>query len=124
VLGYRPAIKASDVWDVHGKGVTGYPRKMNGESNRRRSVRCARQTPFKAVGIMVFVCLACNTLICGQTNPKSPTGNEQLGAQQPLLSAQAIRVDRIPRLDGTLNDPLWQQASPVSGFLQRALGRA
>jgi hypothetical protein len=28
-------------------------------------------------------------------------------------------VDRAPRLDGTLNDPLWQQATPISNFSQR-----
>jgi hypothetical protein len=28
-------------------------------------------------------------------------------------------VDRAPGLDGTLNDPLWQQATPISNFLQR-----
>jgi hypothetical protein len=28
-------------------------------------------------------------------------------------------VDRAPRLDGTLNDPLWQRATPISNFLQR-----
>src|SRR5438128_3902464 len=33
--------------------------------------------------------------------------------------AQAVRVDRAPRLDGTLNDPLWQAAEPVRDFRQR-----
>jgi hypothetical protein len=33
--------------------------------------------------------------------------------------AQAARVERSPRLDGTLEDPLWQQASPIAGFKQR-----
>jgi hypothetical protein len=28
-------------------------------------------------------------------------------------------VDRAPRLDGTLDDPLWLQATPVTGFVQR-----
>ena len=32
---------------------------------------------------------------------------------------QATRVDHAPRLDGTLADPLWQQASPIDNFLQR-----
>jgi len=32
---------------------------------------------------------------------------------------QAVRVERSPRLDGTLDDPLWQQASPITGFKQR-----
>ena len=33
--------------------------------------------------------------------------------------AQAARVERPPRLDGTLNDPLWQSAALVAGFRQR-----
>jgi len=44
-------------------------------------------------------------------------------AQPPLTDtmriAQATRVDRAPLLDGTLNDPLWQQANPVTDFRQR-----
>jgi hypothetical protein len=43
----------------------------------------------------------------------------QVGGQAPLRTAQASRVDRAPKLDGTLDDPLWQQASPISNFLQR-----
>ncbi len=33
--------------------------------------------------------------------------------------AQATRVERAPRMDGTLNDPLWQKAEPVGDFMQR-----
>jgi hypothetical protein len=33
--------------------------------------------------------------------------------------AQAVRVDRPPKLDGTLNDPLWQQATLITDFWQR-----
>ena len=33
--------------------------------------------------------------------------------------AEAVRVDRAPRLDGTLNDPLWQSAKTITGFRQR-----
>src|ERR1035437_5650286 len=33
--------------------------------------------------------------------------------------AQAVRVDHAPRLDGTLDDPIWQQASPITDFKQR-----
>ena len=34
-------------------------------------------------------------------------------------SAEAIRIDHAPRLDGTVNDPLWQQALPITDFKQR-----
>ncbi len=33
--------------------------------------------------------------------------------------ARATRTDRAPRLDGTLDDPLWQTAEPISDFKQR-----
>jgi hypothetical protein len=43
----------------------------------------------------------------------------QRGAQDELRTVQASRVDHAPKLDGTLDDPLWQQATPVTNFLQR-----
>jgi uncharacterized protein DUF5916/cellulose/xylan binding protein with CBM9 domain len=51
-----------------------------------------------------------------QTTQRSET---QAGAQEPGRTAKAIRVERAPGLDGTLNDPEWQSATPISGFLQR-----
>ena len=33
--------------------------------------------------------------------------------------AHAVRVDSAPRLDGTLTDPLWQTADPITDFRQR-----
>lgn len=47
--------------------------------------------------------------------------NSQTGIQEPMRTASALRVDRVPRLDGRLNDPLWQQATPTNSFLQREL---
>jgi Domain of unknown function (DUF5916)/Carbohydrate family 9 binding domain-like len=35
------------------------------------------------------------------------------------LSAEATRVNQAPKLDGTLNDPLWQSAKPITDFRQR-----
>ncbi len=35
------------------------------------------------------------------------------------LVAQAVHVEHAPRLDGTLDDPLWQAAVPVTDFRQR-----
>jgi hypothetical protein len=40
-------------------------------------------------------------------------------APEPFPAAQATRVEEPPKLDGTLNDPLWQEATPISNFLQR-----
>ncbi len=39
--------------------------------------------------------------------------------QDDARRAEAVRVDRAPRLDGTLNDPLWQSAKPIIDFRQR-----
>ena len=59
-----------------------------------------------------------------QTSQKIPGSKpenkeRQIGVQEPLRAAQASRVEEAPRLDGTLDDPLWRQATPISNFLQR-----
>src|SRR5208337_33947 len=45
---------------------------------------------------------------------ESPT----IGAEGQRIVV-AVRVDHPPRLDGTIDDPLWQQASPITDFKQR-----
>ena len=40
-------------------------------------------------------------------------------AEAPDHTAQAVRVENGPRMDGTLDDPLWQLANPISGLRQR-----
>jgi len=56
-------------------------------------------------------------------NPQDPSGAQsresQAGTQQPLRIARATRVEHPPKLDGTLDDPIWQLASPITEFLQR-----
>ena len=39
--------------------------------------------------------------------------------QEKAGMAEAVRVDRAPRMDGTLNDPLWQSAKSIADFRQR-----
>src|SRR5713226_5284374 len=41
------------------------------------------------------------------------------GPQESSRIARAARVEQAPKLDGTLDDPLWQQAEPISEFHQR-----
>ena len=41
------------------------------------------------------------------------------GAQVESRAAEAARVDHAPKLDGTLDDPLWQRAEPIVDFRQR-----
>src|SRR2546421_4900238 len=63
---------------------------------------------------LVLVCLNSGTLWAKAVpNPSLPFPQE--GAHE----AEAVRVDRAPRLDGTLNDPLWQLANPIADFRQR-----
>jgi hypothetical protein len=92
---------------------------MNGESNRRLSMPGYISWPVRADRAVAFVLFTCNALIWGQSNPASQAGRAQEGVQQSLQSVQAFRADHAPRLDGTLNDPIWQQATPVTGFSQR-----
>src|SRR6266700_2860528 len=74
------------------------------------------------ISVCVFVLgLLCHSslLLNAQSQPSSQAKERQIGAQEPLRTAKASRVDRAPKLDGTLNDPIWQQATPISNFLQR-----
>ena len=41
------------------------------------------------------------------------------GDQAAAHSAKAVRVDRAPKLDGTLDDPLWQSAKVITDFRQQ-----
>src|SRR5215831_10098246 len=93
---------------------------MIGNSNRRqfRPDR-DRRISFRAPGFVFLLCLSCSAPVPGQANSNSQAEKGQLGGQQPLRTAQAFRVDRAPRLDGSLDDPLWQRATPVAGFAQR-----
>src|SRR5438270_1628673 len=77
------------------------------ESGRRRTC------PFLVV--FLGACLPLH----GQSGSSSQAPQRQVGTQEPLRTAQASHVDRAPRLDGTLDDPLWVQASSISNFLQR-----
>jgi len=43
--------------------------------------------------------------------PSAPQSEERVAA--------AVRADHAPKLDGTLDDPLWQNAKPISDFRQR-----
>jgi hypothetical protein len=66
------------------------------------------------LGLILLVIWVFNLEAPGQ-NPKPAAP----GSGSPERIAQALRVERSPRLDGTLDDPLWQQASAVSDFKQR-----
>jgi hypothetical protein len=69
--------------------------------------------------VCIVTLLAASPSLCAQSGAASQEPERQVGAQAPLRTAQASRVDRAPKLDGTLDDPLWQQASAIFNFLQR-----
>src|SRR5436309_7718064 len=78
--------------------------------------------PKRALIIASFLPVAlCRSslFLVAQSQPNAQTKQRQLGAQEPLRTASASRIERAPKLDGTLDDPAWQQATPISKFLQR-----
>jgi hypothetical protein len=75
----------------------------------RRSTTC----------VFLAALLGASAAIQGQSGSNSQAPPRQVGAQDALRIAKATRADRAPRLDGTLDDPLWLQAAPISNFLQR-----
>lgn len=75
---------------------------------------------------LVGVCILAATFVCVASfavTSQEPAGTgakkTPIGAQQPARSAKATRVEHPPKLDGTLTDPEWQMASPITDFLQR-----
>jgi hypothetical protein len=60
-----------------------------------------------------------SSLLHAQSHSSPQTKETQIGAQEPLRTTKASRVDRAPKLDGRLDDPIWQQATPIANFLQR-----
>jgi AraC family transcriptional regulator of adaptative response / DNA-3-methyladenine glycosylase II len=58
-------------------------------------------------------------LLHAQSPASQQSKTAQPRAPEPLGIAQASRVDKAPRMDGILDDPLWKQATPIVNFLQR-----
>ena len=58
-------------------------------------------------------------LLCSPAQASPQAKERQTGVLEPLRTATASRVDHPPKLDGTLDDPLWQQAALTNNFLQR-----
>jgi hypothetical protein len=77
------------------------------------------ESPLRRTCLFLVTLLVAWSPLRGQSGTPSQVPQRQVGAQEPLRTAEASRVDRAPRLDGTLDDPLWRQASPISKFLQR-----
>src|ERR1700688_2690017 len=67
-------------------------------------------------GILLLVCIF-NQSTNGKT-PPLPGGHNSAG-DSTRPSVEATPTDKAPKLDGTLNDPLWQSAAPITDFRQR-----
>src|SRR6266849_10822646 len=63
---------------------------------------------------LLLACIFTQAML-GQESEPSATANPELAGR----IAQAVRVERSPRLDGTLDDPIWLQAVPINDFRQR-----
>jgi Domain of unknown function (DUF5916)/Carbohydrate family 9 binding domain-like len=77
-------------------------------------VPCRIKARARLTGIFLLVCVL-NQLTLSQKSEPAAAANTEL----PSRIAQAVRVNRSPRLDGTLDDPVWQQAAPITDFRQR-----
>ena len=76
---------------------------MSGETKER----CARRLPATVFRIVPYLCFL------------SPLAAQVPDTEPSDLSAQATAVEHSPKLDGTLDDPLWRSAIPITAFRQR-----
>jgi Domain of unknown function (DUF5916) len=73
----------------------------------------------RTVVLALLACLPDAIAGARQSEVSRERKDREIGVQEPLRTAQASRVDHAPRLDGTLDDPEWQQATAITNFLQR-----
>src|SRR5712675_1256894 len=52
-------------------------------------------------------------------NAATSSERQRAKGESGRISAEAIRIEHAPTLDGTLNDLLWQSAKPITEFRQR-----
>ena len=65
------------------------------------------------------LCLFALALISHRSAAQPPPAIRSSDPQQATRVAEAVSVDRGPKLDGTLTDPLWQLAKPITDFRQQ-----
>src|SRR2546426_2801081 len=66
-------------------------------------------------GLLVLAVLA----LPGGAGAQRQSGGARAVPQAEKSAAEAVRVDHPPKLDGRLDDPLWQSAKVVTDFRQR-----
>jgi hypothetical protein len=72
--------------------------------------------PARIGPISVFFVIC--TLGAAATSQTAQPANQTI-SDQGMRVAQAVKVETPPRLDGTLHDPIWQQAAPITDFRQK-----
>src|SRR5262249_1800974 len=72
--------------------------------------------PFKHVRSL-FRSIFVFGVFCQLVMSAPATGSSQ--GEATAKSAEATHVDTPPKLDGTLDDPLWQSTKPIGDFRQR-----
>jgi predicted Zn-dependent protease len=61
--------------------------------------------------ILAIICLASRFAPAQEQSQRTPI--------RSIPTAEAVRVEHPPRMDGTLNDPIWSQAPAIADFRQR-----
>jgi hypothetical protein len=77
-----------------------------------------RKRRFIHVGRLLAWTLSISVFFLVQGVSARALPNQEQTQVGPRL-AEAVRVDRALRLDGTLKDPLWQSAKAITDFRQR-----
>ena len=70
----------------------------------------------RATGLVAVLSLAGFRESSAQSSGAEPATST---TPSPAAVARAARVTVTPKIDGLLNDPVWQTAEPISGFVQR-----
>lgn len=74
----------------------------------------ARRRVGGLAAIMAFLLIG-----AGTESGQAQNQGAQVPAEEGTRVARATRVERAPRMDGTLDDPIWQQGAPITNFRQR-----
>jgi hypothetical protein len=80
-----------------------YIRVASGKRERRMMV-------LKLISVLILACALSDT---------SQAQSQRRGPINAIPVVKAVRVEHPPKMDGTLDDPLWQQATAITDFRQR-----
>jgi hypothetical protein len=72
---------------------------------------------FRSVLCATLLVAALSSPGCGASEP--PPYVSASSSETEVRVAEAVRVDHAPKLDGSLDDPLWQLAKPITDFRQK-----